>query len=315
MNIIYDQIHNEIVKYDKIIIHRHMRYDYDCIGAQSALFFYLKQNFPNKQIINGTYNDPHNFKLLPSDEHVTMHDYKDALIIVVDTANFEKIDSDVIPKENTIIKIDHHPDHTPFGNISLVEADKSATCEVLNDIFISWEDQYGYHINRDVAKSLICGIYADTGGFSFSNTKENTFKALSNLMKYDVDYNELVLQLSTYDEDIMRLVGYAYQNLTIENKLGYIVFDKQFQKENNISAQKISLIANFLWQFNNLEAWVVFNEYHNFIRVNLRSKHDVDISLVAQEFGGGGHKNASGANLDSWDKVDYLLDEVRKQIN
>lgn len=311
---IYDQIHDEIVKSKKVIIHRHTRSDYDCIGAQSALLFYIQLNFPEKQVINATNNDNHNFHIMPKDRCITQGEYKDALVIVVDTAVYDKIDCLEIPKENMVIKIDHHPDVTPFGDISLVEANKSSTCEVLNDLFEYLNDHYGHVIDDDIARSLVCGIYADTGGFSFSNTTENTFKALNNLMKYQVKYADLVLELSTYDEDVMKLVGYAYQNITIENNIGYLVFDKQFQKTHKISAQKISLVANFMWQFNNLHAWVIFNEYSNFIRVNLRSKYDIDISKVAMKFGGGGHQNASGANLYSWDEVEELLDELRQQV-
>ncbi len=55
-------------------------------------------------------------------------------------------------------------------------------------------------------------------------------------------------------------------------------------------------------------------EHDNFIRVNLRSKNDINVSLIANKFNGGGHKNASGALIYDWKESEAIIEEVKKVL-
>lgn len=312
MKKIYNKIYNEIQNHRKIIIHRHKRPDLDSMGAQFGLYNYIKTNFPGKEVYPATYDKHVGYEFIGTQVALSQSEYNSALVIVVDTANYERIDANLVPGKNVVIKIDHHPNETPFGNFMLIEDFRSSTCEVLYYLFKHWNDVNDFVFNTDICYPLFCGIYGDTGGFKFQNTKADTFGALSDILKYDIPFEETVLRLQAYDEDIVRLVGYAYQNITIEDNIGYIVFDSQFQKDYDTTPAKLSNIVNFLGTFANIQAWVVFNEYDNFIRVNLRSKGAIDISKLAMEYNGGGHKNASGAMIYNWNETKDIIAALKK---
>ncbi len=311
MENIYKQILTEIVKNDKIIIHRHKRADLDAIGSQMALKQYIQLNFPDKEIYATAEDNESGFNFIGIADIILESTYEDALVIVVDTANVERIDGGSLFDPKVCIKIDHHPNETPYGNIMLVEPDVSSTSELLFSLFDYLNKTENFIFNTKIMHSLFCGIYGDTGGFTFQNTTSNTFYALSEILKFNIPFEQTVLRLKSFDEDIIRAVGYALCNIQIDQEVGYIVFDKQFQRKHKIEASKLSIVVNFLGMFNNLKAWVVFNEHKKFIRVNLRSKHNIDISKIAMQYGGGGHKNASGAMIYEWDKMNEVVDKMK----
>ncbi len=315
MEKLLNKIYSEINNHKKIIVHRHKRPDLDSIGSQMALVEYIKLNFPGKQVIAGTQDNYTGYEYIGEHYVPTYENYHNALILVVDTANAERIDANIDFKSNTVIKIDHHPNETPYGNVMYIEDFRSSTCEVLFYMFKHWNEVNGFEFSKEVCYPLFCGIYGDTGGFTFQNTKSDTFAALATIMSYDIPFEATVLRLKSYEEDIMRAVGYAYANITIEDGVGYIIFDKQFQKEHNISPSKISNVVNFLGTFDSLRAWVVFNEYDNFIRVNLRSKGSLDISKIAMQYNGGGHRNASGAMIYEWHHTDDVVAKLKKLVS
>lgn len=312
MEKLLNKIYSEIKSHKKIIIHRHKRPDLDSIGSQMALYEYIKLNFPNKEVYAGTQDNYSGYEFIGNHTVISPNMYNNALVLVVDTANFERIDAKLDTGRNTIIKIDHHPNETPYGNIVYVEDFRSSTAEVLFYMFKHWNEVNDFKLSKEICFPLFCGIYGDTGGFKFQNTKSDTFGALSEIMKYDIPFEETVLRLQAYDEDIVRMVGYAYQNITIEDNVGYIIFDKQFQEMHNTTPAKLSNVVNFLGTFANLKAWVVFNEYDNFIRVNMRSKGSIDISKVAMQYNGGGHKNASGAMIYEWHETKDVVRKVKE---
>ncbi len=315
MEKILNKIYSEIKNHKKIIIHRHKRPDLDSIGSQMALYNYIKLNFPAKEVYAGTQDNYSGYEFIGNHTVIQPNMYNNALVIVVDTANAERIDARLDFKMTNVIKIDHHPNETPYGNIIYVEDFRSSTCELLFYMFEHWNNINNFKFNQDICYCLFCGIYGDTGGFKFQNTKADTFHALSEIMKYDIPFEQTVLRLQAYEEDVVRLVGYAYQNLTIEDSIGYIIFDRQFQDEFKTTPAKVSNVVNFLGTFANIKAWVVFNEYDNFIRVNLRSKADIDISKIAVQYSGGGHKNASGAMLYEWHETQDVIDKLKKLVN
>ena len=105
---IFKQILHKIKEYDTIIIHRHMRPDPDALGSQVGLKKLLQVNFPEKQIKVAGTTEPSLAWLATMDE-ISDDDYKNALVIVCDTANTARIDDERYSKGDFLIKIDHHP--------------------------------------------------------------------------------------------------------------------------------------------------------------------------------------------------------------
>ncbi len=303
-----------IEQYDSIVIFRHRSPDLDAVGSQMGLKHAILQNYPYKKVY--AYGDEKNYEF----DFVDSYDVIDndiiakSLVIITDTANKDRVSSQDYLRGKHIIKIDHHQDLAieRYGDLNLVDQTRSSTCELLFYIFKEFKN---FRLNETAARCLFIGMYADTGGFSFPNTKSDTFLALSELVKFDFNYEETVSNLKVYDLKIMQAVGHAYLNLTIEDGVGYVYFDKKFQTENDIKPFQISQVANFLGSIKELKAWIVFNQYKDFTRVNMRSRQKYDVASVAANFSGGGHKNAAGAMVYNEQEQKQVISKVIEMVN
>lgn len=295
-----------IKKYKNIVIFRHKRPDPDAIGSQMGLKEILKLNFPDKKIYAVGEDGYKEFNFIGELDYIKVSDFKDSLGIIVDTANEERIEDEHYKLCDKLIKIDHHIDEESqrYGELNIIDSNSSSCSEVIYNLC----EQNKFKLNENAAKYLFCGIYADTGGFRFPTTSKNTFRIISKLREFNWDYEEVIMNLTTFDLKSCQMIGYAYQNVSIIGDVGFMVFDRKLQLELGCNGNDISLVANFLGTIKQLNKWVIFNQYsHNFIRVNIRSRKEFDISKVANIYSGGGHRNASGASLNDFSKVDEIV--------
>ncbi len=307
----------KIKESNKIIIHRHKRPDGDCVGSQMALKEYLQHNFSDKQIYAVGIDGYERFDYIGEIDIIKDDVYEDALVIVVDTSNKDRIEDSRYNQGKEVIKIDHHitADDEWYGDINIIYPDISSTCELLYDLFNAMRKiDNNLTLNAKVANYLFYGIYSDTGGFKFPNTSSTTYLAVSKLIEYDFDYQQTITNLETYSLKEMKLLGYAYNNIVIEDGVGYIYFNDDIQEQLEVKPADVSIIANFLGNIKELKAWVVFNQYPNFIRVNIRSRVGFDVQQVAVKFNGGGHVNAAGASIDDDSQIEDVVKELKNTI-
>src|SRR5699024_4761167 len=91
--------------------------------------------------------------------------YHEALVIVCDTANTGRISDQRFVQGNKLIKIDHHPNKDPYGDIMWVDTDASSTSEMIYDLYLLFSDLL--KIDEQVARLIYAGIVGDTGRFLF----------------------------------------------------------------------------------------------------------------------------------------------------
>lgn len=304
------EILNKIIESDQIVISRHKSPDPDAVGSQMAMKLFIEHNFKDKKVYAHGNEKIYDFTMLPKYDQITHSIERNSLCIVMDTANQARINGYDPVNARYCIKIDHHEDvvHERYGNINLVMSDYSSACEVLFYLIKLWQKEHDLKITDEIAKCLFCGMYSDTGGFSFSNTKPQTFEALSEITSYGFDYEVIVNELKLNDLNVMKSVGYAYQNIKIKDGVGYVVFDRQYQIDNNIHPQELSQVVNFMGVIREVKVWAVFNYHDNFIRVNLRSRKQYNVQSVAKKYDGGGHINASGAMIKNEDQIQDVLE-------
>ncbi len=303
-----------ILKYDKIIVLRHQNPDFDALGSQLGVYNLLKEAYPNKDIYAHGSDDISSFSFLGKNVELKDNEFKDSLIIITDTANVDRIEGNynLLKKQNNfIVKIDHHPHLEVYGDLNIVDDKKSSTSEIVYDIFVS---SLKYKLTTDAAKAIFTGIFGDTGGFSYPSTTSHTFLVVSELVKEDFNYEDLILTIKEIEDQSVRVLGWMFENIQIENGLGIVKFDKKTLNELGFNKKKISMLVGNLGIFKSLKAWLLMVEHDTFIRVNLRSKKDINVSKIAQNFNGGGHKNASGARIKSWDEAKELINEVKKVL-
>lgn len=305
----YKDVLNLINQYDHIIIYRHIRPDPDAYGAQLGLKEIIKKIFPNKTV-NALGESEPSLSFLGSMDIAEIRE--DALYIVVDTANSDRIDGDV-PEGAKVVKIDHHPDHDPFGDINLVETGVSSTSELLYLIANLWGYDNDF-INDEAAKLLYMGIVGDTGRFLFNNTTGMTHHVASELKKYNFDPTSLIEEMNKTSIESFRFKGHLISNFSLRpSGVLYTFVSQEDLKEFGVSGNEASLSVNLYRDIDDVKVWFMAIEEEGEIRIRLRSK-SVVINDVAHQFGGGGHPLASGIKLNHKDEIEILVKALEEKI-
>jgi bifunctional oligoribonuclease and PAP phosphatase NrnA len=305
-----EKILEMIEQYETIIVHRHVRPDPDAYGSQCGLVEILKASYPNKKVfaVGKEEKSLHFMRRLDSIED---EQYKGALVIVCDTANAERICDKRYSLGDKLIKIDHHPNEDPYGDLLWVDTSASSCSEMIYEFFLFGKDR-GLKLNDKAARLLFAGIVGDTGRFLFPSTTDKTFAYAGELIHYNFSRTDLFDQMYELDSNIIKLNGYILQNFEMQkNGVASVLLTKKLLEEFGAEPPEASLLVGTLGNVKGIKAWVFFIEEKDQIRVRLRSKGPI-INGVARKFNGGGHPLASGASIYSWDEVDNVLKELNE---
>lgn len=299
-----NEIVKKIIEYDKIIIHRHESPDPDAIGSQAGLCEMIKHTFPQKEVyIVGEID--HTLTFLATMDQIPDETYQNALVIVTDTANTERISDKRYDQGDFLIKIDHHPNHDRYGDLVWVKTEASSTSEMIYELFAESSGQL--KLNDQAAFYLYAGIVGDTGRFLYSNTTSTTHKYVGELLTYNFDVEGFYRRFYQKSLKIARLEGYVLQNFEmIDGVLGVMRLTKELLEQFQVTTSESSLLVNSFSNVEGLLAWVYFVEDEEYIRVRLRSKGPV-INQVAQKYHGGGHPLASGARVATWEETEQII--------
>ena len=212
-----------------------------------------------------------------------------------------------------MIKIDHHPNEDPYGDLLWVDTNASSVSEMIYEFYLAGKDQ-GLNMNDEAARLLFAGIVGDTGRFLFQSTTEKTFAYASELMTYDFSRPQLFLNMYDVRENVVRLRGYVLQNFEVlPHGTGKMIITKEIMDQYNVTVSEASGLVESLEIVESVKSWVFFIEEEQQIRVRFRSKGPV-INTIARKYNGGGHPLASGASIYSWNEVDRILADL-EQVN
>lgn len=305
-----EKILNTIKEYETIIIHRHVRPDPDAYGSQGGLAEILKASFPEKHIYTVGKEEETLHYLRRLDE-IPNHTYEGALVIVCDTANAERICDERYHLGDKLIKIDHHPNVDPYGDMMWIDTDASSVSEMIYEFYLFGKDK-GLKMSDEAARLLFAGIVGDTGRFLFPSTSEKTFSYAGELIHYHFSRPELFDKMYELSPNVVKLNGYVLQNFEVQ-KHGAIsmVLKKELLEEFEVKASEASLLVGALGHIKGIKAWVFFIEEHDQIRVRLRSKGPV-INEIARKYNGGGHPLAAGASIYSWDDMEAVIHDLEE---
>lgn len=305
-----EEIKYTIQQYQTIIIHRHKSPDPDALGSQGGLAELLRQSYPEKKIYQvGEAVGGLGF-LITMDE-IPDEAYQGALVIVTDTANTARISDSRYTLGDKLIKIDHHPNDEPYGDIAYVNTKASSCSEIIADLWQFFEDEWT--LSEEGARLLYAGIVGDTGRFLFSNTSAHTFKIAADLRQFDFDATYLNRQLQEMPLKVARLSGIVYEQLEVDkNGAGKVILTQELLAELGINDLETSQIVSLPGVVDELVAWAIFVQQPNgHFRVRMRSKGPV-INTIAKKYRGGGHPLASGANAKDMVEVEAIYQEIQE---
>ncbi|MCC5909845.1 MAG: bifunctional oligoribonuclease/PAP phosphatase NrnA [Clostridiaceae bacterium] len=300
-------------KNSKVAVIAHVNPDGDSLGSTLGLglalkkicnqvAIYINDEFPKKYSFLPAYQD---IKLYQSEDHAPFD-----LCFVLDCGDEKRLGYSKRILENSIqvINIDHHISNTNFGHINLIDAKASSTCEMIYSVVKDFKVEF----DKDIATCLYTGIVTDTGNFIYDNTTSYTHKIVSELMELEIDINNITYNLyQNRPLNTVKFLGYILNNLHIcyDGKLAIIEVKKDLLGEFNLSHSDVDGVINYARDIEGIEVAVLLKEVNmQEVKVGFRSKSHVDVSKVAQNLGGGGHKKASGATIYNG------LDEARKKV-
>jgi phosphoesterase RecJ-like protein len=307
MNDLQNKIRDRIQAAKRVLITSHIRPDGDAIGSSLALGLALMDIGKQVQIVLAD-GVPASFKHLPGAEIVsTKADGKFDLIISVDCSDLARVGNALDGYHAPDIIIDHHVTTDPFGTLNLVEPEAVATAFVLARYMAGW----GLTITTPIAANLITGLITDTLGFRTANTTPAALRQAADLLDLGVDMGSLYyrsLVRRTYVEakywgaglsSLDRKDGIIWVTLTLANRIA-----------SGYSGKDDADLVNIISSIDGSDVAIIFVEQNEGLtKVSWRAlKPGIDVSQVASQFNGGGHKAAAGA------EVNGNLAEVKERV-
>ncbi len=250
---VQQEIVDTIKKYDKIIIHRHLRPDPDALGSQVGLAELLRESFPEKEIrqVGETIEG---LRFLAEMQEVEDVFYQGALVIVTDTANSPRISDQRYQLAEKLIKIDHHPNDDPYGDLVWVNTKASSCSEMIAEFALMFPESL--KMNVKAARLLYAGIVGDTGRFLYPSTTSRTLEIASILRNYPFDASALNREIEQMPMKVAKLSGYLYQNIQVdENGAGRIILPQEILDKYGIDDSETASIVSLPGVIDEVLAW------------------------------------------------------------
>jgi phosphoesterase RecJ-like protein len=291
-----------IKKSAKLLLVAHSRPDGDTIGAVLAMKEYLEDE---GKIADIACYDPFPYylkKIAPVNfnypDQIDIKSYDS--IISCDSADrgFDKIKELLSEKQATAI-IDHHPNLLTQSDVNIIDPSFSSTCEIIYDYF----NFANIKITKTIATYLMLGISYDTGNFQHNNTSSRIIKIASDLMSKGASLDKIAKAIFANKKiTTLKLWGKAFEKARINPKNGMIVsvLTQKDIQECNATSEDIGQLVSILNTVPGTRfSLVLYERGGNIIKGSLRSEEykGADVSAIARQFGGGGHKLASAFEI------------------
>ncbi len=289
----YNNILNEIKKYNRIILHRHSKPDGDALGSQIGLKHILKANFPEKEVyMVGDYAGRYDFMEDSVMDEIADEMYEGALAVILDCGASHLVSDHRYEKAASLIRFDHHLYCGQLGELEVVDTSFESCCGLIAD----FAKTCGLKVPSLAAKSLFTGMVTDSGRFRYDATTARTFALASFLMEQDFDMDEIYHNLYAEDFEGKKLrAQFLLKVQFTEHNVAYIYTTLEELKELNKDTFSISRgMVGTMADTKGVDIWVNFTETEEGVLCELRSGC-YNINPVAVKYGGGGHQKASGA--------------------
>lgn len=303
-------IFDAIKAHEKIAIFRHKRPDGDAVGSTKGLCEILRLTYPEKdvRVLNCDYSDYVSF-LGDEDHDAEDSFYSEALGIVIDTGTQERISNPKYKDCKKLVKIDHHINIEPYGDLCWVEEERSSASEMIAAFYNCFSDEL--KINTYAATCIYTGMVTDSGRFRFRSVSGETMRLAGLLLEQGVDTDVLYARLYMKDFHVFKFQSYVYKKMKItQNGVAYLYVDSAMQKKFSLTSEEASACVSYMDSIKGSLIWLAFIENKDkSIRVRLRSRF-VTVNQIAERYHGGGHACACGATVYSKKEMKALIQEA-----
>ncbi len=314
---------NEIFKLletsKSIAIFGHISPDGDCVGSCLGFYNFIVENYNPDQVTVFLEDFSKDFMFLSGSDKVCHNPNTEEIFdlgISLDCGDTYRHGDfgHIFMRAQKKISIDHHVSNNGFGDISVVLPDKSSTCEILYDLFPLEK------ISKNTAECLYVGIVHDTGVFKHSCTAKSTMIAAGELLDKGVR-SDHVIDKTFFNKTFAanKLLGVALLNAKLEfdGKLIYTILRLEDFERVGATTLDTDGIVDQLRVTEGIEvALFIYQKSVNEYKYSLRANGDIDVSVIATSFGGGGHKKAAGVNIKEpvEETMPRLLETIKKAL-
>ena len=292
------RIREEILRRHHFLITSHARPDGDSIGSQLAMAYALRALGKDVRLVNRDSVPPF-LASFPGVSDIAIAERAEGAVdaaIVLECSDLSRTGLEGVDR-SFVINIDHHPGNAAYGALNWVDERAAACGEMVFDVIRA----LGVPFTLEIATHIYVAILTDTGAFHFSHISPRTFDICRQAVEAGVDPQAIAR--AVFDSSSLsrlRLLGSVLSTLELEasGRLAILYLNQQMLDAAGGTYDDIEGLINLPLTVKDIEAVVFFKEVEpNCHRISLRSKGEVDVSEVARQFGGGGHKNASGFTM------------------
>jgi phosphoesterase RecJ-like protein len=298
----------------RVLVFSHVRPDGDAVGSLLGLGLALESI---GKAVHCVLEDgvPKIFHHLPGADQVEkqpvgVYD----LMIALDCSDISRAGEIMDEYGQVDVNIDHHPTNTQFARINIVDTGAVATAEMVLDLLQAFE----IPLDRTIAEPLLTGIVTDTLGFRTTNVTPKALRSAAFLQETGADlpslYDRALHQRSI---EALKFWGIGLSKVQKEGRLIWTSLLQEDRKEANYPGRDDADLVNVLSSVEDTDVCVIFVEQNDgTVKVSWRADPGFDVSRVALEFGGGGHKPAAGATIRGhMERVqEDVLRETRKLL-
>lgn len=302
-----------------VVISTHIIPDADGIGSQIALCMALRRVGIQAICVNEEplldryrYLDPENC-VICVDEYLKKPMGSIDLFIVVDTNSLPRVGQKLQPivmRAKNLLFIDHHPCAKELAALHCIDTDMAATGELVGKLI----DSIGVPFDQHIALALYTAILIDTSSFRYPTVTANTHRLIARLMDAGINppqaYNNIY---GTKKVSYMKMLGTILSDTqtTEDESVAWITLDEEILNKFNVDSEDTHGFINNLLILDNIKVACMFRQIGDTVKISLRSAGDVDVGVMAQAIGGGGH-NHSAATLIEGKLEDVVASTIAK---
>jgi phosphoesterase RecJ-like protein len=293
-------------QHDRFLVVTHENPDGDALGSLLAVTLALRQLGKDVLMyLAGQTPLPSEYAFMPLEGLLREPppDAAERVLLAVDCAKEDRIGDEAARSRATLVlNIDHHHDNTRFGDLNLIVADASSTGEILRDVFA----ELGLELTPELAEPLYIALVTDTGRFQYANTTPKALRLAAELVEAGADIHAVFQEVyESVEFAKLKLLARALDRAEVLEG-GRIVVSHLLRTDftdAGASEPYSEGIIDYLRAVEGADLAVLIREQLSeaaqAYKGSLRSSIDeLDVSVIARRFGGGGHRQAAGFSTD-----------------
>jgi phosphoesterase RecJ-like protein len=307
MGIDWEPLRPIIESHERFVLSSHVRPDADALGSEVAMSMILEGLGKVVRIVNPSATPEHLDFLDPDGRvqklgrEVTPEEALDTDVhIVLDTSAWvQLVEVGRVLRQTSArrVVIDHHVSSDDLGATEFKDTSVGAT----GALVFQMAEALGYRLTEHMAVPLFCAIATDTGWFRFSSTSGEIMRIAGRLIDLGARPNLIYQEL--YERNSLAKLRLASRvlagtRLECNGRLAWVTVTQQdFEATGASPADTEDLVNETLKIAGTEAAFIAIEQINRTIKVSLRSRTDLNVAALAEQFGGGGHKQAAGAVL------------------